>query len=91
MDGATVLFVVSPRNPLAIVVAATSRAEASARGEWLPDGSKKPGADAYATAKQCSLAAAMAVAREVPRLRINAVTPGLVPATGLLRSEQGSC
>ncbi len=103
VDGATVLFVVSTvedpnRNPGKSVGYRGGRyisAEASARGEWLPGGSKKLGADAYATAKQCSLAAAMALAREVPRLRFNAVTPGLVPATGLLRSdkdavEQGS-
>ncbi len=100
VDGATVLFVVSTvedpnRNPGKAVGYRGGRyisAEASARGEWLPAGSKKLGADAYATAKQCSLAAAMALGREVPRLRFNAVTPGLVPATGLLRGdkEEGS-
>jgi len=31
-----------------------------------------PGADAYATSKQCTLAAAMEFARETPRLRFNA-------------------
>jgi NAD(P)-dependent dehydrogenase (short-subunit alcohol dehydrogenase family) len=44
-------------------------AEASARGEWKPGGSTMPGADAYATSKQCILAAAMELARENPRLR----------------------
>ncbi len=96
VDGGTVLFVVSTvedpnRNPGKAVGYRGGRyisAEASTRGEWLPGGSKKPGADAYATAKQCGLAAAMALAREVPRLRFNAVTPGLVPATSLLRGDK---
>jgi NAD(P)-dependent dehydrogenase (short-subunit alcohol dehydrogenase family) len=39
------------------------------------------GADAYATSKQCILAAAMAFAREIPGLHVNAVNPG----TGLGR------
>ena len=60
-------------------------AEASARGEWKPGGSTMPGADAYATSKQCILAAAMELARENPRLRINAVEPGFTPATNLGR------
>jgi NAD(P)-dependent dehydrogenase (short-subunit alcohol dehydrogenase family) len=57
--------------------------EASARGEWQPGGCKIPGIDAYATSKQCTLAAARALAREFPRLRINVVEPGINPATGL--------
>ena len=44
-----------------------------------------PGADAYATSKQCLLAAAMTFARETPRLRINAIEPGFTPNTGLAR------
>ena len=58
---------------------------ASARGEWRPGGSKMAGADAYATSKQCILAAAMAFARETPRLRFNALEPGFTPNTGLAR------
>lgn len=90
-DGENVLFVASAvenpeRKP---AVAAGFRggryvsAEASVRGEWKPGGSAKPGMDAYATSKQSTLAAAMALARETPRLRINAVEPGFTPATSL--------
>ena len=43
------------------------------------------GYDAYATSKQCDLAAALELARENPRLRINAVEPGFSPGTGLGR------
>ena len=60
-------------------------AEASARGEWKPGGSRIPGADAYATSKQCNLATVMAYAREIPRLRFNALEPGFTPNTGLGR------
>lgn len=60
-------------------------AEASAHGAWEPGGSKLPGADAYATSKQCNLATVMAFARETPRLRFNAVEPGFSPATNLGR------
>ncbi|MNK94690.1 protochlorophyllide oxidoreductase [compost metagenome] len=60
-------------------------AEASARGEWKSGGSKMPGYDAYATSKQCNLATVFAFAREVPRLRFNAVEPGFNPGTGLGR------
>lgn len=60
-------------------------AEASARGEWAPGGSAKAGFDAYATSKQCELAAVFAFARETPRLRFNAVEPGFNPGTGLGR------
>ncbi len=90
-DGANVLFVASAvedpgRKP---AVAAGFRgarylsAEASARGEWLHGGSVKPGMDAYATSKQCALVTGLALAREMPRLRINAVEPGLTPGTSL--------
>jgi NAD(P)-dependent dehydrogenase (short-subunit alcohol dehydrogenase family) len=60
-------------------------AEASARGEWEPGGSKQPGADAYATSKQAILAAALAFARVTPRLHFNADEPGVNPATALAR------
>jgi len=57
--------------------------EASAQGQWKPGGSRMPGIDAYATSKQCILAAAMGFARENPRLHFNAVEPGITPGTGL--------
>ena len=90
-DGANVVFVVSAvedpeRKP---AVAAGFRggryisAQASARGEWKPGGAKPAGFDAYATSKQALLAAALAFARETPRLHFNAVEPGLNPTTGL--------
>jgi NAD(P)-dependent dehydrogenase (short-subunit alcohol dehydrogenase family) len=60
-------------------------AEASARGEWLAGGSKVPGFDSYATTKQCALATALELARENPRLRINAIEPGVMMNTGLGR------
>jgi NAD(P)-dependent dehydrogenase (short-subunit alcohol dehydrogenase family) len=96
-DGANVLFVASAvedpgrksavrfgfRGGLYISV------EANARGEWKPGGSTHPGQDAYATSKQCILAAAMAFARETPRLHFNAIEPGLNLTTGLGGSEVG--
>jgi NAD(P)-dependent dehydrogenase (short-subunit alcohol dehydrogenase family) len=92
-DDANVVFIVSAvedpeRKP---AVAAGFRggryisAEASTRGEWKPNGSAKPGMDAYATSKQAILAAAMVFARETPRLHFNAVEPGFTPATALGR------
>ena len=92
-DGANVVFVCSaaedPERQLAKAAGFRGgryiSAEASARGEWKPGGSKTPGADAYATSKQCNLATAMAFAREIPRLRFNAVEPGFTPNTGLGR------
>ncbi len=90
-DGTNVVFVVSAvedpeRKP---AVAAGFRggryisAEESARGEWKPGGSTMPGRDAYATSKQAILAAAMAFARQTPRLHFCAIEPGLNPSTGL--------
>jgi NAD(P)-dependent dehydrogenase (short-subunit alcohol dehydrogenase family) len=90
-DGAQVVFVASAvedpeRKP---AVAAGFRgaryisAEACARGEWKGGGSAKPGMDAYATTKQCTLLTAMAFARETLRLRFNAVEPGFNPGTRL--------
>ena len=92
-DGANVVFVASAvedpeRKPAKAVGFRGGRyisAEASARGEWKPGGSKMPGADAYATSKQCTLATVMVFARETPRLHFNAVEPGVNPTTGLSR------
>ena len=92
-DGANVVFVASgvedpERKPAKMAGFRGGRyisAEASARGEWVSGGSKAPGADAYATSKQCTLATALRFARETPRLRFNAVEPGFNPATALGR------
>jgi NAD(P)-dependent dehydrogenase (short-subunit alcohol dehydrogenase family) len=92
-DGATIVFVASAvedpeRKPAKVVGFRGARyisAEASARGEWKPGGSKLPGADAYATSKQGTLATMIVFARETPRLHFNAVEPGVNPATGLGR------
>ena len=90
-DGAGVVFVVSAVEDLERKPAASAgfrggryiSAEASARGEWRPGGSAKPGFDAYATSKQAILAAALAFSRENARLHINAIEPGFNPGTGL--------
>ncbi len=92
-DGANVVFVCSGvedpgRRPAVVAGFRGGRyisAEASARGEWAPGGSALPGGDAYATSKQCNLAAVFALARETPRLRFNAVEPGFNPGTDLGR------
>ena len=94
-DRANVVFVVSAvedpeRRPARAAGFRGGRyisAEASARGEWKSGGSKAAGFDSYATSKQAILAAAMAFARETPRLRFNAVEPGLNPATALGRDS----
>jgi NAD(P)-dependent dehydrogenase (short-subunit alcohol dehydrogenase family) len=94
-NGANVVFIASAvedpeRKP---AVAAGFRggryisAAASARGEWKPGGAKPPGFDSYATSKQANLAAAMAFARETPRLRFNAVEPGVNLTTALSRDS----
>jgi NAD(P)-dependent dehydrogenase (short-subunit alcohol dehydrogenase family) len=92
-DGATVVFVCSgvedpERRPAVVAGFRGGRyisAEAGARGEWQPGGSKLPGGDAYATSKQGNLATVLAFARETPRLHFNAVEPGFSPGTGLSR------
>ena len=96
-DGSNVLFVVSAvedpeRKPAVVAGFRGGRyisAEASVRAEWLPGGSTKPGFDAYATSKQAILAAAMAFARETPRLHFNAIEPGFNPTTGLGGGDVG--
>ncbi len=90
-DGANVVFIVSAvedpgRGPAVAFGFRGGRyisAEASARGEWEPGGSSKPGFDAYATSKQAALATVREFARETPRLRFYAIEPGLTPATAL--------
>lgn len=92
-DGANVVFTCSgvedpERKPAVTAGFRGGRyisAEASARGEWAPGGSSKPGFDAYATSKQCELASVYTFARETPRLRFSAVEPGFNPGTGLGR------
>lgn len=96
-DGANVVFVCSAvedpeRKPAVTAGFRGGRyvsAEASARGEWEPGGSTRPGFDAYATSKQCNLATALAFARETRRLRFNAIEPGFNPTTGLGRDATG--
>lgn len=90
-DGANVVFVASAvenieRQPAKRVGFRGSRfisVEASARGEWKPEHSKLPGADAYATSKQGNLATVMVFAKEMPRLYFNAVEPGVTMSTNL--------
>ena len=90
-DGANVVFIVSAiedpeRKPAKVMGMRGGRyisAEVSARGVWEPGGCRLPGIDAYATSKQCNLASALALARDVPRLHFNAVEPGINPTTGL--------
>jgi NAD(P)-dependent dehydrogenase (short-subunit alcohol dehydrogenase family) len=92
-DGASVVFTCSgvedpERKPAVTAGFRGGRyisAEASARGEWAPGGSSRPGFDAYATSKQCELASVYTFAQETPRLRFSAVEPGFNPGTGLGR------
>jgi NAD(P)-dependent dehydrogenase (short-subunit alcohol dehydrogenase family) len=90
-DGANVVFIASAiedpkRKPAKVMGMKGGRfisVESSARSEWKADGSKMPGIDAYATSKQCILAATMALAREDRRLHYNAVEPGITRGTSL--------
>ncbi len=92
-DGATVINVASAvedpnRKPAVMAGFRGGRfisVEASVRSEWEPGGSKAVGFDSYASSKQAILAATMALARENPRLRINALEPGFIANTGLSR------
>jgi NAD(P)-dependent dehydrogenase (short-subunit alcohol dehydrogenase family) len=94
-DGANVVFICSavedPGRKLAVMAgfrgARYISAEASAGGEWGAGGSSKPGFDAYATSKQANLATVLALARESPRLRVNAVEPGFSPGSDLGRDS----
>jgi len=90
-DGANVAFVASaiedpnrrPAKAMGMRGGQFISVEASAQGQWKPGGTRMPGIDAYATSKQCVLAATLGLARENPRLHFNAVEPGITPATGL--------
>lgn len=62
-------------------------AEASARGEWKEGGAKMAGIDAYATSKQCVLAAALFFARENTQLHFNVVEPGIMGGSTNLGSD----
>ena len=93
-DGANVVFVCSgvedpERKPAKAAGFRGGRyisAEESAGGEWKRGGSKMPGAEAYATSKQCNLAVVKVFARETPRLSFQrARTGGFAPNTGLGR------
>jgi NAD(P)-dependent dehydrogenase (short-subunit alcohol dehydrogenase family) len=94
-DGTNVVFIVSAvedpeRKPARAAGFRGGRfisVAASARGEWQPGGATQPGFDDYATSKQAILAAALAFAREYPKLHVNAVEPGLTPATSLGRDS----
>ena len=90
-DGANVAFIASAiedpeRKPAKMMGMKGGRyisVAASARGEWKEGGAKLPGVDAYATSKQCMLAAALAFARETPRLHFTAIEPGITRGTSL--------
>jgi NAD(P)-dependent dehydrogenase (short-subunit alcohol dehydrogenase family) len=90
-DGANVVFIASAiedpeRKPAKVMGMKGGRfisVEASARGEWKAGGAKMPGIDAYATSKQCILAATFAFARQDRRLHYNAIEPGITRGTSL--------
>lgn len=92
-DGTNILFVCSAvedpeRQPAARFGFRGARyisAEACARGEWMPGGSKVAGFDSYATSKQCNLATVFEFAREFPKLRFTGIEPGVNLNTGLGR------
>lgn len=65
-------------------------AEATARAEFIPGGSKMKGFDAYATSKQCNLATVLAFARQTPRLRFSGIEPGINPGTSLSRDSNAA-
>lgn len=90
-DGTNVVFIASAcedpeRVPAVRAGFRGSRyvsAEASARSEYVPGGSKRAGMDAYATSKQGNLAAVFSLARQHPHLRFRAIEPGVNPGSNL--------
>ena len=90
-NGTNVVFIASAiedpqRKPAKIMGMKGGRylsVSASIRGEWQPGGARMAGIDAYATSKQCVLAATMALARENPGIYFNAVEPGITRGTKL--------
>ncbi|GEK27923.1 SDR family NAD(P)-dependent oxidoreductase [Furfurilactobacillus siliginis] len=55
----------------------------AAQGIYRKGGSTTAGFDAYATSKQCVLAASLVLAKENPALKINALEPGMTLGTNL--------
>jgi NAD(P)-dependent dehydrogenase (short-subunit alcohol dehydrogenase family) len=90
-DGANVVFIGSaiedpdraPAKAMGMKGGQFISVEASTAGRWKAGGAKMAGVDAYATSKQCVLAAGLGLARENPRLHFNVVEPGITPGTGL--------
>jgi NAD(P)-dependent dehydrogenase (short-subunit alcohol dehydrogenase family) len=90
-DGANVVFIASaiedqerrPAKAMGMKGGRFISVAASTRGEWKAGGAKMPGIDAYATSKQCILAATFALAREDRRLHYNAIEPGITRGTSL--------
>ena len=90
-DGTNVVFIASATEDPERVPAVRAgfrggrylSAQAAARSEYVPGGSKRAGMDAYATSKQGNLAATFSLARQHPRLRFRAVEPGVNPGSNL--------
>lgn len=90
-DGTNIVFITSATEDPERVPAVRAgfrggryiSAEASARGEYTPNGSRRAGMDAYATSKQGNLAAVYSLARQHPRLRLRAIEPGVNPGSNL--------
>ena len=90
-DGTNIVFITSAAEDPKRVPAVRAgfrggryiSAQASARSEYTPGGSKRAGMDAYATSKQGNLAAVFSLARQHPRLRFRAIEPGVNPGSNL--------